>query len=73
MGRPAISIDESRIVELASKGYRLTEIAAMVGISYRTLHRRFGTACDKGHELMCGELRAKQLEVALKGNPVVLI
>ena len=72
-GRPAIILDESRIVELASKGLTQKEIAAIMGVSSRTIERNYGESCEKGRELCNGMLRAKQVEVALAGNPTMLI
>lgn len=72
-GRPRKTIDELKIIELAAKGYRMNEIATLCGVSRSTLNRRYEAACEKGRELMRGALRAKQMEVAMKGNPIMLI
>jgi lambda repressor-like predicted transcriptional regulator len=73
MARPRKTVDESRIIELASKGHTLKGIAAMCGISYATLHRRFATACEKGEELCNDALRVRQIERALAGSDTMLI
>lgn len=78
MARPAIIVDETKVRELAAKGYRLKEIAALVHVSYRTMRRRFGHCYRTGRNLMCGAIRAKQFEVAMgnektKPNPIMLM
>lgn len=73
MARPLKTVDESKIIELAAKGHTLKGIAAMLGISYKTLHRRFVPACEKGHELRNDAIRAKQMERALAGSDTMLI
>lgn len=71
-------IDEKRVIELAAKGYYLKEIAALENVSHDTLSRRAAKACEIGQELLKGQLRAKQVQVALgdqhnKPNPIMLI
>lgn len=73
MGRPCKSVDEKRVIELASKGMTIKEIAALEDVSYWTLHRRFAKACEKGAELCNGMLRAKQFERAMAGSDTMLI
>lgn len=78
MARPVIIVNEAKIRELASKGYRMKEIAAIVGISYKTLHRRYDRCYRTGRNLMRGAIRAKQFEVAMgnektKPNPIMLM
>ena len=64
--------DEKAILELASKGRTLTEIAAYCGVSDDTISRRFAEAVKRGKSLMRGSLRAKQFELAMRGNPTML-
>lgn len=78
MARPAIIVDETKVRELAAKGYRLKEIAALVHVSYRTMRRSFGHCYKTGRNLMRGATRAKQFEVAMgnektKPNPIMLM
>lgn len=78
MGRPLKNIDAKRVIELAAKGHLLKEIAALEGVTYDTLRRRFHRECEIGQDLLRGQLRAKQVEVALgnqesKPNPIMLI
>lgn len=77
-GRPRKIVDESRIIELASKAHSFNGIAVMLGISEDTLRRNYSAACDKGRELMRTSLLNKQYEVAMgneesKPNPIMLI
>lgn len=72
MARPRKIVDENAILELASKGRRLNEIAAFCGISHDTLQRRYASVIERGHELMRGSLRSKQYDVAMKGNAQML-
>lgn len=73
MGRPRKIIDEKAILELASKGRTLTEIAAYCGVSDDTISRRFAEVVKRGKSLMRGSLRAKQFELAMRGNPTMLV
>jgi len=73
MGRPRKMVDEKAILELASKGRTLTEIAAYCGVSDDTISRRFAEVIKRGKSLMRGSLRAKQFELAMRGNPTMLV
>lgn len=73
MARPRKIVDEKRVIELASKGHTLEEIAAFENVSYDTLHRRFASACEKGKLLCDGQIRRKQVEKAISGSDTMLI
>lgn len=73
MAPPRKLIDRKRVIELASKGYALKEIAALEDVSYDTLKRRCADACEKGIQLCNGSLRQKQVERALAGSDTMLI
>ena len=73
MGRPRKMVDEQAILKLASKGRTLTEIAAYCGVSDDTISRRFAEVIKRGRSLMRGSLRAKQFELAMRGNPTMLV
>ena len=72
-GRPRKTLDASRVTELASKGYSVTEIAAICGVSDDTLRRNFAAEITRGRILGESELRAKQFEVAMSGDVRMLI
>jgi hypothetical protein len=72
-GRPRKILDENRIVELASKGHILEEIAASFGVSVDTLERNYAEPIKRGRVLRNGSLRAMQFETAMRGNTRMLI
>lgn len=73
MARPRKTVDEKAVLELASKGRTLPEIAAYCGVSDDTISRRFAEFVKRGRTLMRGSLRAKQFQLAMSGNPTMLI
>lgn len=73
MARPRKTIDESRVIELASKGHSNNHIAAILGVSHDTLERNFAESLKKGRVLRDGRLQAKQFELAMSGNVTMLI
>jgi hypothetical protein len=73
MARPRKTLDESRIVELASKGHTNTEIAVFLGVSHDTLERNFAEPLEKGRALRNGRLQTKQFETAMRGDVRMLI
>lgn len=68
---PAIPVD--KIGELAGYGCTVEEIATLCELSRDTLERNFAAEIAKGRENCKKKLRMKQLEVAMKGNPAMLI
>ena len=72
-GRPRKMVDEKRVIELASKGLTVQEIAAFENVSHDTITRRFASALEKGRLLCNASLRRKQVELALEGNATMLI
>lgn len=73
MGRPKKEVDIGLIEELAGLNCSFEEISHIVGVSVRTLHRSYGTVIKKGLETAKTSLKRKQFEVAMKGNPTMLI
>jgi len=73
MSRPKKNIDENLISELAGLNCSIEEIAKIVGISKTTLYRSYGTLIKRGREIVKTSLKRKQYEVAMKGNPALLI
>ena len=74
MARPKKAIDPAEIVrELAAVGSTREEIATITGISARTLMRRFAAALERGGADMNVSLRRRQFELAMAGNPTMLI
>lgn len=76
MARPRIQFtpDQAKKVEtLARANCTDEEIAAATGIAERTLIRRFGPILQKERKTGQAHLRAKQYELAMKGDRVMLI
>lgn len=73
MPRPRKTVDEKRVIELASKGLTVNEIAAHENVSHDTITRNYALSLERGRQLCNASLRKKQFEVAMKGNPVMLI
>ena len=73
MARLHIELDEEKIVELASKGLTQKQIAAIFSCSVDTLQRNYAVSIKTGWELRNGSLMQKQFEVAMSGNPTMLI
>ena len=60
-------------MRLAALGVPMVDIAFVVGCSVDTLERRFRDEIEEGRANGRTRLRQKQLEVALSGNPAMLI
>lgn len=73
MGRPRKTVDEKRVIELASKGLTVQEIGAFENVSHDTITRRFASALEKGRLLCNGGLRRKQVQLAMRGDTKLLI
>jgi len=72
-GRKQIEIDSKQVEALASYGCTNTEIASFFGCERTTITKRFSRIITKGKDQGKIRLRKKQFEVALAGNPVMLI
>ena len=72
-GRPRTLVDEKRVIELASKGLTVEEIGAFENVSHDTIQRHYAGALEKGRQLCNASIRSKQVELALNGNPTMLI
>jgi hypothetical protein len=68
MGRPRKPIDQQKVIDLASIGCTVEEIAAMLDVSKDTLERRFADTVDLGRRKRNASLRRKQFEKAMKGS-----
>jgi len=73
IGRPKKELDEDVIAKLSQIGCTQEEIGAVVGISARTLNRRFADLLIENKNKGKASLRKKMWEKALKGNEKLLI
>lgn len=75
MGRKKIEIDWKQVEELAAIMCTQIEIAAVLGISTKTLQRskKFWEVYDRGREKAKTSLRRAQFKKAMDGNTTMLI
>ena len=73
MGRPNKKVDEKVIANLSQIGCTQEEIGSVVGISARTLQRRFSDLVDDNKNIGKASLRKRMWASALKGNPNMMI
>jgi len=73
MGRPNKKVDEKVIANLSQIGCTQEEIGSVVGISARTLQRRFSDLIEENKNIGKASLRKRMWASALKGNPNMMI
>lgn len=73
MGRPKLEIDPEQVRKLAAIGCTNLEIADIVKCSHDTLTARFKAELDEGRSQGKASIRRKQYELAMSGNPAMLI
>lgn len=73
VGRPRIEIDEELLFKLATIHCTMKEMVDILGVSEDTLKNNFSGIINKGKAEGKTRLRRKQMEVALEGNPTMLI
>ena len=73
MGRPNKKVDEKVIANLSHIGCTQEEIGSVVGISARTLQRRFSDLVEENKNIGKASLRKRMWASALKGNPNMMI
>ena len=73
IGRPKKELDKDVIAKLSQIGCTQEEIGSVVGISARTLNRRFADLVAENKNIGRASLRKKLWEKALKGDPKLLI
>lgn len=72
-GRPRKKIDKAQVKKLASYNLSVAEIGAVLGCSADTLQRRYAAPMAEGRLLGNFSLKRKQMEMALAGNPTMLV
>jgi len=73
IGRPIKEIDEDVIAKLSQIGCTQEEIGSIVGISARTLQRRYAELLEENKNKGKASLRKKMWEKAMKGDPKLQI
>ena len=73
IGRPKKELDKDVIAKLSQIGCTQEEIGSVVGISARTLQRRYADLVAENKNIGKASLRKKLWERALKGDPKLLI
>ncbi len=73
IGRPKKELDKDVIAKLSQIGCTQEEIGSCVGISARTLQRRYADLVAENKNIGRASLRKKLWEKALKGNDKLLI
>ena len=73
IGRPKKELDKDVIAKLSQIGCTQEEIGSVLGISARTLQRRYADLVAENKNIGKASLRKKLWEKALKGNEKLLI
>ena len=73
MARPKKEIDGDKVCQLAEYGLNNTEIAEYFEVNEGTIRKGYSEFLTKGRLNVKTKLRMKQIQVALKGNPALLI
>ena len=73
IGRPKKELDEEVIARLSQIGCTQEEIGSVVGISARTLQRRYAELLEENKNKGKASLRKKMWEKAMKGDPKLQI
>ena len=73
IGRPKKELDIKVIANLSQIGCTQEEIGSVVGISARTLQRRFSDLVEENKNIGKASLRKRMWASALKGNPNMMI
>lgn len=73
VGRDKTPVPADDVWRLAALGCKDIEIADWFGIDSNTLRYNFSVELIKGRETLKQSLRRKQIEVAMSGNPAMLI
>ena len=73
VGRDKKPVPSKDVFKLAAIGMKDIEIAEWFGIDGNTLRYNFSVELIKGRNTLVQSLRRKQIEVAMSGNPTMLI
>jgi len=70
---PPVPIDMEAVKNYASLGASNREIARMIGVTEKTVRNRCKDVLRLGRAEMRSSLRKRQFEIAMEGNPTMLI
>jgi|TARA_R100000734_G_scaffold14045_1_gene10380 hypothetical protein len=73
LGRPTKDIDQKVLANLSQIGCTQEELGSILGVSARTLQRRFADLIEVNKNKGKASLRKKMYEKAMKGNDKLLI
>ena len=73
IGRPKKELDKDIIANLSQIGCTQEEIGSVVGISARTLQRRYADLVEINKNIGKASLRKKMWQTALRGNPNMMV
>ena len=73
MGRPKKELDKDVIAKLSQIGCTQEEIGSVVGISARTLQRRYADLVEENKNIGKASLRKRMWKCALNGNPNMMV
>lgn len=72
-GRPPKKVSAALVKRLASVGCTADEVAIVCECSRSLIYEKYGTAFELGKADLKRKLRHKQVQMALSGNPAMLI
>jgi len=73
IGRPKKELDKDVIAKLSQIGCTQEEIGSVVGISARTLQRRYADLVEENKNIGKASLRKRMWKCALNGNPNMMV
>ena len=73
IGRPKKELDKNIIANLSQIGCTQEEIGSVVGISARTLQRRYADLVEENKNIGKASLRKRMWKAALNGNPNMMV
>ena len=73
IGRNKVVVDPNEVYKLATYHCTIKDISNFFGVPRDTIQYNFGDLIVQGYEETKQSLRMKQIEVAMSGNPTMLI
>jgi hypothetical protein len=72
-GRPPKAIDKKKLEAMAAMGLTQKECAVLLDCSVDTIQRNYAEIYEQGKARCTASVRRKQFEMAIAGNPTMLI